>query len=152
MSQPKFGARHSLAIMGFLGTTSVYFSRIDLSIAIVAMVGRDSSASRAKGNATICPRDLDLDLVKTNSTVPGEFDWGHGSKGDLLGAYYYGYILTQIIGAYMASRIGFKITWGVAMLASSVLTLLIPITARLGGFGPLLVLYQNFKSQIVYLI
>ncbi len=143
-SQSKFGARHTLAIMGFLGTTSVYFSRIDLSIAIVAMVGRESSSGKVRRNETICPRDIDLEVVHTNSTAPGEFDWGHGSKGDLLGAYYYGYIVTQIIGAYLASRVGFKITWGIAMLASSMLTLLIPITARLGGFGPLLVFMFPF--------
>jgi len=141
MTQTKYGARHTLAIMGFLGITSVHFTRIDLSIAIVAMVGKESSSSRAIGNETICPSDHDLDFgtTKANQTVKGEFNWGHGSKGDLLGSYYYGYILTQIVGAYLSSRIGFKITWGVAMLVSSILTLLIPITARLGGFVPLLV-------------
>ena len=34
-------------------------------------------------------------LTKTIYNISGEFDWGHGSKGDILGSYYYGYIITQ---------------------------------------------------------
>jgi hypothetical protein len=80
----------------------------------------------------------------------GEFDWGYGSKGDLLGSYYYGYIITQIAGAYLASKIGFKLTWGIASIGSSILTLLIPTVAREGGFGALLV-RKNAKLLILSL-
>jgi hypothetical protein len=50
---PNLGARHTLAVMGFFGILNVYFSRIDMSIAIVAMVGRDS-VTKADSNATLC--------------------------------------------------------------------------------------------------
>ena len=81
-------------------------------------------------------------MVQKHFSLLGEFDWGHGSKGDLLGSYYYGYIITQIAGAYLSSKIGFKLTWGIASLGSSILTLLIPVVAREGGLGALLVKQQ----------
>jgi hypothetical protein len=50
---PKMGARHTLAVMGFFGILNCYFSRIDLSIAIVAMVGREA-VTKANSNFTLC--------------------------------------------------------------------------------------------------
>jgi hypothetical protein len=50
---PKLGARHTLAVMGFFGILNVYFSRIDLSIAIVAMVGKQS-VNKANSNISLC--------------------------------------------------------------------------------------------------
>ena len=50
---PKLGTRHTLAVMGFFGILNVYFSRIDMSIAIVAMVGKDS-VTQADSNDTLC--------------------------------------------------------------------------------------------------
>jgi hypothetical protein len=41
------------AVMGFFGILNVYFSRIDMSIAIVAMVGRES-VTKADSNVTLC--------------------------------------------------------------------------------------------------
>ena len=57
----------------------------------------------------------------------------------MLGSYYYGYVVTQIAGAYLASKIGFKLTWGIASVGSSILTLLTPTVARHGGFSALFV-------------
>jgi hypothetical protein len=90
-----------------------------------------------------------MHILSTVFYITGEFDWGFGSKGDLLGSYYYGYIITQIAGAYLASKIGFKLTWGIASLCSSILTLLIPVVAREGGFGALLVREDDESPQFL---
>ena len=50
---PKLGARHTLAVMGFFGILNVYFSRIDMSIAIVAMVGREP-VTKANSTVSLC--------------------------------------------------------------------------------------------------
>lgn len=34
----------------------------------------------------------------------GEFNWNGHQRGLVLGAFFYGYILTQIPGGYLASR------------------------------------------------
>jgi hypothetical protein len=52
---PKLGARHTLAVMGFFGILNVYFSRIDLSIAIIAMVGKES-VNNENSNTSLCDK------------------------------------------------------------------------------------------------
>jgi len=37
-------------------------------------------------------------------TKGGEFNWNGEQRGLVLGAFFYGYILTQIPGGYLASR------------------------------------------------
>jgi hypothetical protein len=146
----EWGTRHSLAAMGFFGILNIYFSRIDLSIAIVAMVGREV-VRKSNTNVSLCSSD-DNGPSNSSETVIGEFDWGTGSKGDLLGSYYYGYIITQIAGAYLASKVGFKITWGVSMLGSSIMTLLVPVAAREGGFAALIVSDYIIKRSFHFVI
>ena len=63
---PRLSARHTLAVMGFFGIMNLYFSRIDLSIAIVAMVGK-VSVTVENSNVTLCN---DLRYVLSQSIVP----------------------------------------------------------------------------------
>ena len=50
-------------------------------------------------------------------------------KGDVLGSYFYGYILTQAVGPRLATRIGYKRVWTVAMSMASIITLATPSLA-----------------------
>ena len=63
---PRLSTRHTLAVMGFFGIMNLYFSRIDLSIAIVAMVGK-VSVTVENSNVTLCN---DLRYVLSQSIVP----------------------------------------------------------------------------------
>ena len=82
--------RHVFALMGFLGFANVYAMRVNLSVAIVAMV--NSSVILAPRDNSSCPGD------PGNSTAGGggEFNWGEREQGWLLGAFFYGYVLTQV--------------------------------------------------------
>ncbi|GFO16202.1 vesicular glutamate transporter 2 [Plakobranchus ocellatus] len=60
----------------------------------------------------------------------GEFEWSKSMMGQLLAMYYYGYILTQIPGGWLASRYGGKRVWGVCQTVIAVCTLLTPVGAR----------------------
>ena len=59
----------------------------------------------------------------------GVFNWNSTDQGLILGCYFYGYIISNIPGAWLAKRIGFKWVLGFAMLASSVITLCSPVAA-----------------------
>lgn len=48
----------------------------------------------------------------------------------ILGAFYYGYMVFQIPGGWLALRVGGARLFGAAVLAASVLTLLTPAAAR----------------------
>lgn len=55
------------------------------------------------------------------------------TQGWILGSFFYGYILTQIPGGYLACRIGPKWLLGFGVLGTVVFTLLTPIAADLGA-------------------
>ncbi len=119
--------------MGFFATMVVYFCRINLSIAIVKMVIRESESSE---NYTICPRNLENgdtgDDQGDSAELTGDFDWSPSQRGELLGCYYYGYILTQIVGAWLSNKIGFKVVLGWCLFIASTITLATPLLAEVG--------------------
>ncbi|KAG7273598.1 hypothetical protein CRUP_019844 [Coryphaenoides rupestris] len=74
-------ARYTLAVIMFLGFSVVYGLRVNLSVAMVAMVN-NTDAQPAENRSAACP--------------PG---W-------LLGAFFFGYLCTQIPGGYLAGHYG----------------------------------------------
>ena len=50
-------------------------------------------------------------------------------KGWILSAFFYGYLLTQIPGGWLAERIGGKWVFGVGVVMTSLLTLFTPLAA-----------------------
>ena len=88
-------ARHFFAMMGFLGFANVYAMRVNLSVAIVAMVNNTAITNGSLINSTdSCP----VTGNSTDAPVDGPFVWGAKEQGWLLGAFFYGYVLTQIPG------------------------------------------------------
>ena len=104
--------RYILAYMGFYCTMVVYFCRINISIAIVAMTKQlQNNDTYSNSTTDICPSNSDDttdddDPHETGGEEEGVFDWDKAQQGDLLGCYYYGYICTQILGAWLSSKYG----------------------------------------------
>lgn len=69
-------------------------------------------------------------LVMPDSQVAAEFDWSPQIQGHILGAFYYGYLLTQIPGGYIAARFGGKSLFGLAIMLAAILTLITPVASR----------------------
>ncbi|KAL3889635.1 hypothetical protein ACJMK2_001971 [Sinanodonta woodiana] len=121
------GQRHVLAFMAFLGFFNVYCLRVNLSVALVDMVVNSNSSS-ASNNSDECPGSLNDNSTSSKS---GEFSWDESTQGIILGAFFYGYIVTQIPGGWLAERFGGKKLFGFGVLVTAVLTLLTPVAARL---------------------
>lgn len=51
------------------------------------------------------------------------------SVGQILAAFFYGYIITQIPGGLLAQKIGGRWVYGIGIVMTAVLTLLTPIAA-----------------------
>ena len=60
----------------------------------------------------------------------GEFFWSAEEQGLILGAFYYGYICTQIPGGMIAEKYGGKWLFGLGILGTAVLSLVTPVGAR----------------------
>ena len=96
-----FSARSTMAWLGFFGTLTVYFCRLNLSISIVSMTKTQRKSTSSVGSdIAICAARNQSEQSHFEGPVEniGDFDlfdWGIGAQGDILASYYYGYILTQ---------------------------------------------------------
>ncbi|GBM03518.1 Sialin [Araneus ventricosus] len=117
-------ARYVLTILGFLGFCNVYALRVNLSVALVAMVNQTNNKS-APEECSGPSHSNTSDTLKN-----GEFDWDANVQSDILGAFFYGYIFTQVPGGRMAEIFGGKWLFGLGVLCTSILTLLTPLAAR----------------------
>ena len=78
-----FTARYTITWLGFWGTLTVYFCRLNLSISIVSMVKYLNNTSY-DNNITICPSRAiykNHSELNFNENESGEFDWGLGAQG-----------------------------------------------------------------------
>lgn len=70
-------------------------------------------------------------VTNESSTLiePG-FDWSPKQQGLILGAFFYGYIFTQLPGGFLANRFGGKFLFGGGIFITAVLTILTPFCAQ----------------------
>lgn len=109
-----------MVILGFMFN---YMLRVNLTIAIVAMVydhGDVTNTSIADTNATQVPE----------KNFGPKFHWDKFQQNEALGSFFWGYILTELPGGRLAEVIGARRVFGGGMLAASLLTLLTPAACR----------------------
>lgn len=129
-------ARLNLAVLMFLGFAVVYGLRVNLSVAMVAMVNNTDPPPETNTTNTskhVC-------LLPGNSTTNGfiqpdgtpQYSWDSEVQGWLLGAFFFGYLCTQIPGGYLAGRYGGTMFLGLGVLGTAALTLLTPLASQWG--------------------
>ncbi|XP_071975047.1 vesicular glutamate transporter 2 [Engystomops pustulosus] len=105
--------RYIIAIMSGLGFCISFGIRCNLGVAIVDMVNN----STIHRNGTI---------IKQKA----EFNWNPEIVGMIHGSFFWGYIVTQIPGGYIASRLAANRVFGAAIVLTATLNMLIPSAAR----------------------
>lgn len=92
--------------------------RVNLTIAIVDMI--DTSQQNATLNIEDSSNSTDTRMKETR------FNWTATQKNDVLGSFFWGYLLTEILGGRLAEIVGAKKIFGGGMLLASILTVLTP--------------------------
>ena len=69
---------------------------------------------------------------ETDGPLNGEFKWDAEEQGLILSAYFYGNLVTQLIGGTMAEKYGGKWVFASAGLLGAIGSLLSPVAARAG--------------------
>ncbi|CAG2176128.1 unnamed protein product [Oppiella nova] len=115
--------RFVFVFMGFIGFNLVYSFKVVLSVAIVAMVRGTNTSSDKSHECRVS------EFSNTTSTT-GEFDWTDSQKASLLGAFFYGYVLTQLPGGQLAEKFGAKWIFGSSVLITAILSLISPVAAK----------------------
>uniref|UniRef100_A0A3B4BMP8 Sialin n=1 Tax=Periophthalmus magnuspinnatus TaxID=409849 RepID=A0A3B4BMP8_9GOBI len=111
-------ARLNLAVLMFFGFTVVYGLRVNLSVAMVAMVNNTEPSPRTNNS-------------NSSKHVP-VYSWDSETQGWLLGAFFFGYLCTQIPAGYLAGHYGGTKFLGFGVLGTAALTLLTPLAAEWG--------------------
>lgn len=135
--------RQVLNIMVIFGFMINYMLRVNLTIAMVAMVYPNTSKSHSNTTLeNIYSLNNTGSIPKINSTneVPGQLEgreqtryhWNEYEQNWIFGSFFAGYILTEVPGGRMAEIFGTRRVFGYSMLFSSLITLLTPGAAALG--------------------
>ncbi|XP_028162756.1 sialin-like isoform X2 [Ostrinia furnacalis] len=134
--------RFNLWIMLFTSCWVAYMLRVNMSLNLIAMVpqekGNASSRSQcgakddAVTNETLHHVDI-TDVREAPRPVPGgeQFDWSAEQQALILGAYFWCYPVTSLVGGMAAERWGPRYVVLFSTLASAVMTFLSPVAARL---------------------
>lgn len=149
-------ARHIFVLMGFLGLMNVYSLRVNLSVALVAMVKSSDSGSKHSNHSECVYSLANVSDPYSNNThgekeQTGEFEWDTYTQGIILGSFFYGYVITQLPGGRIAEVLGAKWMFGLGILLTAVLTLAIPEASRAhyGGLIAIRVL-QGLGEGVTY--
>lgn len=70
--------------------------------------------------------------VSPRSPQASVYHWDSEMQGWILGSFFYGYILMQIPGGYLARKHGAKWLLGLGILGTALFTLLTPLAADMG--------------------
>nr|XP_027212357.1 sialin-like [Penaeus vannamei] len=125
-------ARLALAAMAWLGFINLYMVRINLSVIIVAMVSRnacqqESSLPLLFNNTQGLETDDRLQLTENEE---GEMNWDETIQGFVMGSFFYGYAVSQIIGGRVSELYGTKWVFGGCIFSGGISALLSPVAAR----------------------
>ncbi|KAK1880490.1 Sialin [Dissostichus eleginoides] len=130
-------ARLNLAFLMFCGFSVVYGLRVNLSVAMVAMVNTtDPEPALNTSVVYACPLPPGGDNISDSFHQPAgipQYPWDSETQGWLLGAFFFGYLCTQIPGGYLSGHYGGSIFLGVGVLVTAFLTLLTPLAAQMGS-------------------
>ncbi|MGI9326109.1 MAG: MFS transporter, partial [Pseudomonadales bacterium] len=61
-----------------------------------------------------------------------QYGWEQGVQGLILSCFYVGYLVTQLLGGYLADRYGGKLILGIGVVWWSAFTILTPPAAAMG--------------------
>ncbi|XP_073080118.1 sialin isoform X5 [Manis javanica] len=124
-------ARYNLAVLAFFGFFILYALRVNLSVALVDMVDSNVTAADNRTSQPCVGHSTPLTALRDPSGK--RYQWDAETQGWILGAFFYGYIITQIPGGYLASRVGGKLLLGLGVLSTAVFTLFTPVAADAGA-------------------
>lgn len=148
-----FHVRHLILVLCVMSSAVVYITRININIAIVAMVEpMNVSVNAVKGNnamntsiadqtcpvvkshAAVSPASVSVDKRKNGHSTqldisPERYKWDQGLQGLILGSFYYTYILFQIPSGLLAERIGGRTLISLSLIGSSIVNAITPFIA-----------------------
>ena len=73
-------------------------------------------------------------LIRFQCLQVQEFAWDSKMQGLVLSSFFYGYISTQLLGGWLAARIGGKRVFGLGIASTALLTIITPPLTRISVY------------------
>ncbi|CAL4124798.1 unnamed protein product, partial [Meganyctiphanes norvegica] len=124
--------RYLIVLMTHFGIFLSYWLRNNINFAIITMVSRSSNNSTNDSDVAQNPCGFNIS-EEAEADYEGEFHWDEWTQGLILGAFYWGYLWTQLPGGYLTEIIGGRYVFGGTILMQALVTLLIPLAANIGS-------------------
>ena len=113
--------RWGVAFLAFIGFIFNYMLRVNINVTIVAMVNFTAFENNNDDNEdNECGFD-ELNPDETSKSDKGQFLWDSVVQSQIVGSFYYGYIITQLPGGRMSELFGSKRVLGVSMCGVAIL-------------------------------
>ncbi|XP_017886979.1 putative inorganic phosphate cotransporter [Ceratina calcarata] len=134
-----FPIRYLMAIMGSIGLAIIYGFKVNVSVAIVAMVNHTavklSTVHKLETeNATkiIAVNECYQDGSKASKAIieDGPFVWNEPLQGLILSAYFWGYMVSLLPGGRMSELLSAKWVMNVSVLLNVIASVLSPVAAQ----------------------
>uniref|UniRef100_A0A8D8CG37 Sialin n=3 Tax=Culex pipiens TaxID=7175 RepID=A0A8D8CG37_CULPI len=122
-----------VAVMIFIACLTSFMLRVNMSINLLAMVQPTTGNSTSAVNVT-------TDNATTFSSDPvanygPRYAWGQRTQSNILGAYFYGYLLTSLPAGLLAERYGPKALVTASFVGSAVVTAVTPALAAYSAWA-----------------
>nr|XP_027225758.1 putative inorganic phosphate cotransporter [Penaeus vannamei] len=121
--------RYIVALMAFLGMVFNYMLRVNINLTIVAMVKAANTTNKSEAE-DVCGFGDD---GAEDESFAGEFEWNEWTQSLITGAFFWGYIWTQIPGGRLAEVFGARRVFGGALTCASIVSFFIPLAAKSGS-------------------
>lgn len=119
-----------------LNTFLTFAIRSSLNLTIVSMVKPIEHVDNNHSIAQVCPEwSLSVDIVvanvssKATAASVATFEWSESLQGTILGAYFYGYTITNVNAGQLGALIGSRRLLAISMSISGIFTFIIPFVA-----------------------
>lgn len=103
--------------------------RVNFSIIIIKMSADSNVTASSAINKSLTTNSTDFVYQSSHHDLNDQFQWDKKAQGLLLSAYFYGYIFPNLIGGSLAEIYGGRKVIFLALIISSVVTALSPLTA-----------------------
>nr|CAG4643905.1 EOG090X04X8 [Lepidurus arcticus] len=119
--------RYTIALMASIGFVISFGIRCNLGVAIVQMISNSSDTGKP------------------------EFDWAPETIGVVDSSFFWGYLITQVPGGFLASKYAANKVFGTAIAVSAALNLLLPGAAKINPAAVIIVrILQGLVEGVTY--
>ncbi|XP_043276500.1 putative inorganic phosphate cotransporter [Venturia canescens] len=124
--------RYLMAILGSVGLAIIYGFKVNVSVAIVAMVNKSAlHHENHRENQSLSNDVCNFDDVTETRSEDGPFVWSESLQGYILSAYFWGYMASLIPGGRMAELLSAKWVMNGSVLLNVVASILSPVAAEM---------------------